>query len=162
MAKVNDYDSEYVATFRWNLNDIIYNCEDILRDLEKVNPRFDRDYQELLAATETLKSPRTTNEEVYKTLRKLVRTWDIFGEEFDEMEKAYKEEKDVFIIISSRDGQIPVLCCLSEKDLFENEKSSEEEIEDVLKSLPNMIEEVTIKGVKYEKVLVTTTKWKKA
>ena len=153
-------DSEYVMNFRWNLNDIIYNCEEILKDLEKVSPCFDRDYREFRAATETLKSPRTTNEEVYNILKKLVRTWDIFGEEFDEMEKAYKEEKDVFIIISSRDGQIPVLCCLTEKDLFENEKESEEDVQDTLKSLPGVVDEVTIKGVKYKKVLVA--KWEKA
>ena len=160
MAKVND--SEYVTTFRWNLNDIIYNCEEILKELEKVSPRFDRDYRELKTATETLKFPRTTKEEVYNTLRKLVRTWEIFGEEIDEMERAYRGEKDVFVIISSRDGQIPVLCCLSEKDLFEHEEDSEEDVQDILKSLPNSVEEVTIKGVKYEKVLVTTMKWKKA
>lgn len=153
-------DSEYVMNFRWNLNDIIYNCEEILKDLEKVSPCFDRDYREFRAATETLKSPRTTNEEVYNILKNLVRKWDIFGEEFDEMEKAYKEEKDVFIIISSRDGQIPVLCCLTEKDLFENEKESEEDVQDTLKSLPEVVDEVTIKGVKYKKVLVA--KWEKA
>jgi hypothetical protein len=158
MAKVSD--SEYIMNFRWNLNDIIYNCEEILKDLEKVSPCFDRDYREFRAATETLKSPRTTNEEVYNILKNLVRKWDIFGDEFDEMEKAYKEEKDVFIIISSRDGQIPVLCCLTEKDLFENEKESEEDVQDTLESLPEVVDEVTIKGVKYKKVLIA--KWEKA
>ena len=76
------------------------------------------------------------------------------------MEKAYKEEKDVFITITSRDGQIPVLCCLSQKDLFEYEKDSEEDVPDTLESLPEVVDEVTIKGVKYKKVLVA--KWEKA
>ena len=157
MAKA--YDS-YVVTFRWDLNDIIYNCKDILKDLEPT----DRDYQEFKTATETLKSPRTTKEKVYKTLRKLVQTWEIFGEEIDEMKQAYDEEKEVFVIISSGDGQIPVLCCLSEKDLFEYEEDSEEDVEedvqDVLGSLPEVVDEVTIKGVKNKKVFVA--KWQKA
>ena len=160
MAKA--YDS-YIVTFRWNLNDIIYNCKAILEDMEKFSPRFDWEYLSLKEAMETLKSPRTTKEKVYKTLRKLVQTWEIFGEDTDEMKKAYKEEKEVFVIISSGDGQIPVLCCLSERDLFEYdeveyEEDSEESVEEVLESLPESVDEVVIKGVKYKKV----TKWEKA
>ena len=152
-------DSKYGVMFRYNLNEIIYKCECLFKNLEKVK-NYRALLQELKTATETLKSPCTTKEEVYKTLRKLVQTWEIFGEDIYEMKKAYKEDKEVIVIITSRDGQIPVLCSLTQKDLFEPEKESEEEIEDVLKSLPNMIEEVTIKGVKYKKVLVA--KWEKA
>ena len=156
------FETESTVTFRWNLNVIIHNCEEILKSWSGVEYNFSKKYRCLQTATETLKSPRTTKEEVYKTLRKLVETWHIFGAEIDEMKKAYEEDKEVFVIISSGDGQrqIPVLCCLSQKDLFEPEKESEEGVQDTLESLPEVVDEVTIKGVKYKKVLVA--KWEKA
>ena len=116
------YETVSAKTFNWELDDIIKNCETlIMRESMSNSCRL----EQLSAVLESRHSSPARKHEV---LKELCREWNIFGVDFLEMQHVYAEGREFFVIVESED--VPVLCCLTEKDVFNFKKKDEEDVQD--------------------------------